>query len=239
MSQAPQLLARFLLPIAPPSTHCYLPTGDVTSDPTHRLLWLLTSMFSSSLIFIISTNIFFDPDILERLAAPIKWENWGPSSSRVFWYQYPWMAGIGGNRVLLMFPTVDQSPDGAPRVRPAMKCRLHMMDFSPLAVARRQGLGRVVKEPSTVQLTASANLVTSLPYVEVVSERTYSYDDGVLLQIWIDNDRIILLTDATGVGAPHFSSKSNILILSRNGDLRSSRSRGGKLRRLSTLKTLI
>jgi hypothetical protein len=149
------------------------------------------------------------------------------------------MAGIGGNRVLLMFPTVDQLPDGAPRVRPAMKCRLHMMDFSPLAVARRQGLGRVVKEPSTVQLAASANLVTSLPYVEVVSERTYSYDDGVLLQIWIDNDRIVLLTNDTGVGAPHFSSKSNILILSRNGDLRSSRSRGGKLRRLSTLKTLI
>lgn len=100
--------------------------------------------------------------------------------------------------MLLAFPAVDPLPNGAPPIRTVMKCRLHMMDFSPLAVARRQGLGRVVKDPSTIQFTASDNLVTSLPYVEVVSERTYSYDDAVLLEIWVDNDRIVLLTDAIG-----------------------------------------
>jgi hypothetical protein len=69
-----------------------------------------------------------------------------------------------------------------------------MLDFSQLAVERRQGLGRVVKQPSTVEILESGviqNLTTSLPYVEVTTQRTFGY--GELQTIWIDHDRIILL----------------------------------------------
>jgi hypothetical protein len=68
-----------------------------------------------------------------------------------------------------------------------------MMDFSPLAVERRQSLGRVVKEPSTVEMTESGDkLTTSLPYVEVVSDRSFRI--GELRGMWIDRDKIILRT---------------------------------------------
>jgi hypothetical protein len=69
------------------------------------------------------------------------------------------------------------------------------MDFSPLAVTNRRGLGRVVKETSTINFTGkfaeSLTISTSLPYVEVVSDRKFSFDK--LKAMWIDKDRIYLL----------------------------------------------
>ncbi|KAG0700144.1 hypothetical protein DFH29DRAFT_1001408 [Suillus ampliporus] len=75
------------------------------------------------------------------------------------------------------------------------------MDFSPLAVERRQGLGRVAKEPSTIKITefwlskkgVAESLTTSLPYVEVVSDRTIGNN-----RIWVDKDRIYLSCGPTG-----------------------------------------
>jgi len=69
--------------------------------------------------------------------------------------------------------------------------KLHMMDFSPLAVERRQGLGKVVTEPSTIEITESEEtLTTSLPYVEVVSDRIFGASQ--VTDIWVDKDRIYL-----------------------------------------------
>jgi len=87
-----------------------------------------------------------------------------------------------------------------------------MMDFSPLAVQRRQGLGRVVKESSTIALefwgrppSDERSVTMSLPSVEVVSDRKFYESD--LVQIWLDKDRIYLC-NASMVGSSHFSSKS-------------------------------
>ncbi|KAG2339405.1 hypothetical protein BDR05DRAFT_1003367 [Suillus weaverae] len=65
------------------------------------------------------------------------------------------------------------------------------MDFSPLAVERRHGLGRVVREPSVTEIyEPETTLTTSLPYVEVVSDRVF--DAVILLGMRIDRDRIYL-----------------------------------------------
>jgi hypothetical protein len=111
-----------------------------------------------------------------------------------------------------------------------------MMDFSASGVERQHYLGslRGVKEPSTIQITVSGgnlNLTTSLPYVEVVSERVYKYKDGVLIWMWVEKDRIIMLTiHDTGVCLlcpSHLSRNSDKLTLSRNSDFRSPRFRRG------------
>lgn len=67
-----------------------------------------------------------------------------------------------------------------------------MMDFSPLAVERRQGLGLVVvKKPSTIEINEfGKTLTTSLPYVEVLSDRVF--DAIELIGMWVDTDRIYL-----------------------------------------------
>ena len=213
MSQAPQLLARFLLPFSTSHVYLRLPVEGIphsptlqmqtrqtiyTSDPKHRLLCLDIYHPSQFFVFIVSSNIFFDLDVLETMAAPIPWETWGPSNSRVFLHQHP-CSGLSGNRVLLFLPVVDKPTDMKTVVdrRSNTKYRLHMMDFTPLAVERRQGLGRMVKEPSIVQVPGSEeNFMTSLPYVEVASDRIFSSHE--LYNVWVDKDGIILLTDGVG-----------------------------------------
>ncbi|OAX38161.1 hypothetical protein K503DRAFT_180208 [Rhizopogon vinicolor AM-OR11-026] len=194
-----------------------------TSDPKHRIICLSmtppSTITSSSLVFIIPTNIFFNFD---SVAEPIMWKNWGSSNVRVFRYQFPCNVGVSGNRVSLLFPDseVVTLPDHFPT-----EYRLCMMDFSPLAVERRQGLGRVVKEPSTVQITElGQSVMISLRYVEVVSDKRISYQSGLSKpEIWVDSDRIIWLND---VGFSQFTSTSDIHILSRIGSSRSLRYRG-------------
>ena len=223
MSQAPQLLARFLLPFSASRVYLRLPIEGIphrparqtqaqqttwTSDPQHRLLCLDIYHSSRSFVFIVSSNIFFDFDVLEPMAAPIPWETWGPLNSRVFLHQHP-CVGLSGNRVLLFLPVVDKPTDMKTVVnrRSHTKYRLHMMDFTPLAVERRRGLGRMVKEPSMIQVPDSEeNFMTSLPYVEVTSDRTFTSHE--LYHIWVHKDGIILLTD--GVGSESVSPSHQI-----------------------------
>jgi hypothetical protein len=222
MSQAPQLLARFLLPFSASHVYLRLPVEGIphspalqiqaqqttwTSDPKHRLLCLDIYHPSQSFVFIISSNIFFDLDVLETMATPIPWETWGPSNSRVFLHQHP-CVGLSGSRVLLFLPAVDKPTDmKTVHRRSNTKYRLHMMDFTPLAVERRQGLGRMVKEPSIIQVPNSEeNFMTSLPYVKVASDRIFSSHE--LCNIWVDKDGIILLTD--GVGSESVSPSHQI-----------------------------
>jgi len=210
MSQAPQLLARFLLPFSVSHIYLRLPIEGIphtsalqmqaqqamwTSDPKHRLLCLDVYHPSRNFVFIVSSNIFFNIDVLEAMATPIPWETWGPSNSRVLLHQHP-CVGLSGNRVLLFLPVVDKPTDMKTVVyrRSNTKYRLHMMDFTPLAVERRQGLGRMVKGSSIIHVPGSEeNFMTSLPYVEVTSDRIFSSHE--LYNIWVDKDGIILLTD--------------------------------------------
>lgn len=166
-----------------------------TSDPEHRLLCMTTFLDDTfeSVVYIISTRIFFDLDGL-AVATPIPWNRWGPSNTRIFKHDLELKVHLSGNRVLQALP-VDTSDLGS------IHYILHMMDFSPLAVTNRRGLGRVVKEPSTIDISdltdgsqEAQSLITSLPYVEVVSDREFKADE--LGDIWIDKDRVyFFLTD--------------------------------------------
>ncbi|KAG2037062.1 hypothetical protein BDR03DRAFT_958455 [Suillus americanus] len=193
MSREPQLLACYSLPFPVASMRCHLPIDDIahgsqmqmqaqqtlwTSDPEHRLLCYST--FRPSLVFVISTRLFFnlDSEHVGEKAVTIPWQNWGPTNTRVF--PDSWKVWVSGNRVLLPFPAGTRS-----------QYRLHMMDFSPLAVERRQGLGRVVREPSATEIHKQGKtLITSLPYVEVVSDIVF--DSVELIGMWVDRDRIYL-----------------------------------------------
>ncbi|KAG2035066.1 hypothetical protein BDR03DRAFT_963621 [Suillus americanus] len=227
VSQMPQFLACFQSPLPLSDVQCHLPVDYIehsnsqlqmqarktmhTSDPTHRLL-CFTSSYPTTLVFIISTRIFFD---LDRITAvtPIPWNIWGPSNARVFRCPYLCKVHVSGNRVLQAFTV------GAPDTCP-MEYEVHMMDFSPLAVSNSQGLGRVVKEPSTIQVTVltsdseeNLTITTSLPYVEVVSDR--KFDVRELEGIWLDKDRIYLLNanwDCDAVGSlQYLTSQSSRL----------------------------
>ncbi|KAG2055958.1 hypothetical protein BDR06DRAFT_302672 [Suillus hirtellus] len=204
LSQAPQLLACFLMPVSVTGIQCLLPMDDIahssqlqmqaqrtmwTSDPKNRILSLITRTrdATNSLAFIISTRIFFDSQagVSDRMAG-IPWEHWGPLNARIFVHNWRCRVGVSGNRVLQAFPTMNMTlVDEYPNYL------LHMMDFSPLAVERRQGLGTVVREPSTIEIPElEETLTTSLPYVEVVSDRIFGVDQ--VMDIWVDKDRIYL-----------------------------------------------
>ncbi|KAG2358931.1 hypothetical protein BDR07DRAFT_1379060 [Suillus spraguei] len=149
-----------------------------TSDPEHRLLCYIT--LRPCLVFVISTRVFFNlnSEPVGEKAMTIPWQNWGPTNTRVF--PDSWKVCVSGNRVLHAFPAGTRS-----------RYKLHMMDFSPLGVERRQGLGRVVREPSAAKIhEPGKTLITSLPYVEVVSDRVF--DAIELIGMWIDRDRIYL-----------------------------------------------
>ncbi|KAG2156916.1 uncharacterized protein EDB93DRAFT_1126489 [Suillus bovinus] len=206
LSQAPRLLACFLMPVSVTGIQCLLPMDDIahssqlqmqtqrtmwTSDPKNRILSLITRTrdATNSITFIISTRIFFDPQakVFDGMAE-IPWERWGPLHARIFVHNWRCRVGVSGNRVLQAFPVTgvraEDHLDGS-------DYKLHMMDFSPLAVERRQGLGIVVKEPSTIEIAESSEtLTTCLPYVEVVSDRIFGADQ--VLDIWVDKNRIYL-----------------------------------------------
>ncbi|KAG1748401.1 uncharacterized protein EDB91DRAFT_1113810 [Suillus paluster] len=204
-SQTPQLLACFLMPVSLTGIQCLLPMDDIahgsqlqmqakktmwTSDPKNRILCIVTHIPSnpSACTFVISTRIFFDlqAGVVDGLAE-IPWECWGALHARIFLHHWQCRVGVSGNRVLQAFPATTATVDDEDNT----DYRLHMMDFSPLAVERRQGLGRVVTEPSTMEITDSGEkLTTSLPYVEVVSDRVFNADQ--LMEIWVDKDRIYL-----------------------------------------------
>ncbi|KAG1860408.1 hypothetical protein F4604DRAFT_1139125 [Suillus subluteus] len=122
-------------------------------------------------------------------ATPIPWQHWGPLNARIFRHPYHFKVHISGNRVLQALPVGTRNSE----------FMLHLMDFSPLAVTNRRGLGRVVKEPSTIYISDSTgrsggSLTTSLPYVQVVfSDRKFDSAESELEDIWIDEDRIYML----------------------------------------------
>lgn len=209
MAQAPQLLACFLFPLpgtcAYPldnTTHSLRPQIQArqrmwTSDPKNRLLLL----DSTNLRFVISTRIFF----FEGLAAVMPWKYWGPLNTRVFSGYQLVPDAVRGSRVLRAKPPATVGAGlGPPR-----GYELRMLDFSPLAVKRQQGLGRVVKEPSTETMRLGRKrvvLTTCLPYVEVASDRRFLFGD--IGAITFDEDRIYL-SRADSVGPSRFLRKSD------------------------------
>lgn len=229
MSQPPQLLACFLLPASVLDLQCFTPTSDIArsshprmqpqwiSDPVHRVLSLVSH--SSDLDFIISTKIFFDDyfdDYFDSsgLLTTIPWMYWGPSNARIFLHQFPCRLGVNGSRALYAFPAAGATQDSN---WVYSSYRLHLMDFSPSAVRHHQlGLGRLVDEPSTVGNCQSGEFLTTfLPYVEVVSDRTFSWRE--FAEVWLDKDKIYLFKESMeNVSSSHFSHfprKFDVLIV--------------------------
>lgn len=224
MSQEPRLLACFLLPVLSMNLRCFTQTDDIAhaqeqalqvtwiSDPEHRLLSLETR--SSELYFVISTRIFFEPEFVDSdgPAATIPWNFWGPSNTRVFPHGFSCRLGVSGSRAVYAFAADDtEENDCGDSI--ATEYRLHLMDFSPSAVTRhhQQGLGRIVNEPSTVQnIQTEQCITTSMPYVEIVSDRTFS--NGEFIEIWLDRDKLYLSRDhPEHVGPSHLLMKCDVL----------------------------
>lgn len=222
MSQEPRLLACFLLPVLSMNLRCFTRTDDIArsshiqkqapqvtwiSDPKHRLLSLATR--SSDLCFVISTRIFFEPDFVGS-AVKVPWKSWGPSNTRVFPHEFSCRLGVSGSRALCAFAAADA---GVNDNLTATEYRIHLMDFSPLAVKRhyQHGLGRIVNTPSTVEnIQTEEYITTSMPYVEVVSDRTFSY--GEFVELWLDRDKLYLLNEQFDiVGSPHLLMKCDVL----------------------------
>ncbi|KAG2134476.1 hypothetical protein DEU56DRAFT_902008 [Suillus clintonianus] len=204
-SQAPQLLACFSMPISLKHTRLHLmdynghnsqPRMQIQqtmymSDPKY---WLLCITVYENLgtragpVFIISTRVFHDFDgMAVANLKPIPWTRWGPSNTRIFDAEhtqaYVFTSQLCGNRFFQAIP-----------LSTGHRYRLHMMDFSPLAVTNRRGLGRVVTEPSTRDISELSgrpkeSLTTFLPYVEVKLDRVFHYEE---LRVWVDKDRIYL-----------------------------------------------
>ncbi|KAG1786087.1 uncharacterized protein HD556DRAFT_1417414 [Suillus plorans] len=214
-SKTPRLLARFQLPfplVNLESDHSSQPKMQTqaqsvyTSDPKHRLLCVYSLIDDVRKIFVISTKIFFDID--QAAVKPwrykpwrygIPWQHWGPGHVRVLKYKARNKTKIHlcGNRVLLVDKITSKTH----------AYKLRMMDFSPLAVANRRGLGRVVKERSTTTSGSysewpdqswdnithwHSTIEKSMPYVEVVSSRKIA-GGGWLQDVWMDDDRIYLV----------------------------------------------
>ncbi|KAG1794798.1 uncharacterized protein HD556DRAFT_1367175 [Suillus plorans] len=199
MSHPPRFLARFLLPASVVNLRCLTPTNDIArsphpsqatwiSDPKHRLISLVT--WNSELYFIISTRIFFEADFVDSERTKIPWESWGPPNAHVVPHRFSCKLSVSGSRALYAFASGVELNDGLI----ATEYRIYLMDFSPSAVKRHheQGLGRMVNKPSKVENVKTGECITtSMPYVEVVSHKTFSH--GEFVEMWLDRDRLYLL----------------------------------------------
>jgi len=198
LSKAPQLLACFLLPIF--VTNIAIVYNPRPRMQAQRMTWIADPkdqvisivVFSPNVVFHVSTRIFFNLDLFRGPFIP--WKSWGPLNSRVF--HHHWRCGVAtlGHRVLQGFPAIHNNM-AADDVPEGMEYRLHMMDFSPLAVKRCKGLARVVKEPSTIVLEGKV-ITTSLPYVGIMLGRTFRCYE--LIDIWVDQDRIYMFVRLDG-----------------------------------------
>lgn len=201
MSLPPQLLACFRMPVPLENIQCLFPMTDIDnssqprmqaqqtiyiSDTKQRLLCII----ASTPVFIVFTRFFFDLHEMV-VATPIPWNRCGPRNTRMFDHDDKYYrVYVFGNRVLQTFP-VNSSVD---RYYMETEYMLRMMDFSSMAVTNRRGLGRVMKEPSSVQCSVPGKfevLTITLPYVEIVWDRKFGF--GQLEDIWLDRDSICVI----------------------------------------------
>jgi len=204
LSKAPQLQARFMVPVTPQflsleypsvfhstSSCAHLAAPDEhwiwTTIPADRVICLETYYPRS--IFVISARPFFMDipskwfDATSVYGLTIPWSSWGPQNSRCFLQSVdsrfsPF--GVGGSRVV--WSVIGQS------------WRMNMTDFNPSAVAR--GVGKVVREPTTIPASMygfTQDVTTYLPYTEAVDNHARPF---CLYGVLVDEERILILTRA-------------------------------------------
>ncbi|OJA18340.1 hypothetical protein AZE42_06207 [Rhizopogon vesiculosus] len=187
LSKAPQLQARFMLPVIPQSLLLRYPSvfhstpscarltapGDRwiwTTNPADRVICVMTVRHPLA-IFVIHARLFFMDipltwfDTTSKDGRAIPWSTWGPQSSRCFpqALDIPFLSAVGYRFGV-----------GGSRVMRVVEHRMHMTDFNPSAVAR--GIGK--------------DVTTYLPYVEVVnSDRNFA---GLLEDIILDEEKVLI-----------------------------------------------
>jgi hypothetical protein len=155
-------------------------------------------------VFFVNIHTFLHPDqpVLDFLATStnpdeaIPWEIWGPHNTRWFSENIStdWQHALHGYRTVeIMYPSTQNMATS-----PGTHSKLRLRDFNPYALARTKDLdddddgwrGRVVREPSTIpaQDAFARDVVSYLPYREIVSEETFDVTD-----VMMDDCRILLL----------------------------------------------
>ncbi|KAG2037328.1 hypothetical protein BDR03DRAFT_957423 [Suillus americanus] len=136
---------------------------------------------SKLLVACASRDATDNPEFINGAATTIPWKHWGPLNTRIFQYYWEFIDATDGNPVLRVDRAIDTTDDDL------VEYSLHMMDFSPLAIEHRQGLGRLVREPTTIDLDGEL-VITSLPYVVVTSSKK-SIPKNELVLSSIDSDK--------------------------------------------------
>ncbi|KAG1734740.1 uncharacterized protein EDB91DRAFT_1250857 [Suillus paluster] len=165
LSKAPQLQARFMMPIIGP-------IWSFLEDPALLLSIGFPYVISARLFFMDIPATWFDATSdVERV---VPWLLWGPQNSRCFdSSRLDFQFGVGRTRVVRSVPLQDLD-----------EFWVHMNDFNPSAVAR--GIGKVVREP-TVPAGFREHVVTYLHYVEVVNLRICPR----FVRITLDEERLL------------------------------------------------
>jgi hypothetical protein len=208
LSKAPQLQARFALPVTPDALWFEYPSVFHSAASCARLLedeqWIWTTNPADRVIsvrtatpgtsFIISARIFFMDtppawfDATSEDGRTVPWSSWGPQNSRGFLEEpititpSPFRLAVGGSRVI--HAGIYHS-----------SVILRMYDFNPSAVAR--GIGEVVRKPTTFPSSIHGfkqDVTTCLPYVKVVNydrRFTESFDSVVL-----DEEKVLIFNIA-------------------------------------------
>ncbi|KAG1748404.1 uncharacterized protein EDB91DRAFT_878106 [Suillus paluster] len=206
LSKAPQLQARFILPVhtelgvfhhpsvfhsAASCAHLAIPDDNWiwTTNPADRVISVVWAFPSS--VFVISARIFFMDihptwfDATSKDGRSIPWSSWGPQNSRYFPEEMLGREGLrslgmGGSRVIWAVPVAGNDSFS----------QFHVADFNPSAVAR--GMGNVVREPTiSTGLKPDIQVTTYLPFVEVVRKCVIH---GSLWDIVLDEEGMVVLT---------------------------------------------
>ncbi|KAG2127319.1 hypothetical protein BD769DRAFT_763307 [Suillus cothurnatus] len=201
LSKAPQLQARFMLPIHlidfefqyPSVFHDALGCAHLMA-PDERWIWatnpadrIICVTEYSNWMFVITARLFFmdiPPSwfnvISEEDEFTVPWLSWGPRHSRCFRLPPASIFEVGGSRVIWV-------------VHKDYGSEVRMMDFNPSAVAR--GIGKVVQEHTTFSwhnknLEQYLPITTYLPYAEVVIDRTPDIFD-----VNLDEEKVAMFLD--------------------------------------------
>ena len=153
-----------------------------------------------SFVFFVNVRTFLQPESYAvKPGEDIAWELWGPQNTRWF----PERRSTDWQHALYGYRTVDTVPPFGEEDSPHGKRRLRVRDYNPYAIARHmQDLedarndelgpvkGWVVATPSTApaQGAFEQDVVSRLPYREIISEEAYDVTD-----VMMDDSRILLL----------------------------------------------
>jgi hypothetical protein len=233
LSEAPQLKARFMLPIVYPErfhypsvfhsasacAHLNAPDDNWiwTTNPADRVISVMTSPVTN---LVISARIFFMDipptwfDVTSLNGRSVPWSSWGLQNSRHFSQKVP-AFGVGGSRVIWAVPISGSSSNNP-------LFQLHMADFNPSAVAG--GIGKVVRDGEPISFDSQhpgymrrddQQVTTYLPFVEVVNDRIFN---ATVHDILLHEKSVLIFTTKPGTQYvsvfPHVELMTRMLTIS-------------------------